>query len=174
MQTTFHLFCFLLDRLSNSMPKRNKRIRQSQKAIRKRWKQAESSDDDIELSSDADEFESRFSTFWNEGEEIRMDSDEITEQLQALQPNAFEQLVENAKKSRVWATNPRGPIYKGDAQSTLRNKRAYWRKAASGSKKITDMFPDINLESCNLTFDGESNTKSCDLTFDDSSDYDDN
>ncbi len=32
-------------------------------------------------------------------------------------------------------------MYNGDAQSTLRNKRAYWRKAALGSKKITEMFP---------------------------------
>ncbi|CAI2201298.1 4253_t:CDS:1, partial [Funneliformis geosporum] len=49
-------------------------------------------------------------------------------------------LVKNAK-SYAWAVNSRRPVYIGDAESTLRNKRAYWRKSASGSKKITEMFP---------------------------------
>ncbi|CAI2197960.1 13150_t:CDS:1, partial [Funneliformis geosporum] len=33
-----------------------------------------------------------------------------------------------------------GPVYKGDAQSILHNKKAYLRKTALGSKKITDIF----------------------------------
>src|ERR1043165_6071704 len=76
-----------------------------------------------------------------EGEETRFDSYEITQSLQELQPNILKQLVENAKRLHAWVEKSRGPIYKGTAESTLRNKRAYLRKAALGSKKITDMFP---------------------------------
>ena len=76
-------------------------------------------------------------------------------------------MIENAK-SHVWAVNSRGPVYNGAAKSTLRNKRAYWRKAASGSKKITEMFPTNEA--------AKPNTDN-DLPFDDtyeSSDDDDN
>ncbi|CAG8625597.1 987_t:CDS:1, partial [Ambispora gerdemannii] len=71
-----------------------KHARLAQEAIRKRWKQAESSE-----PSDAkpDKYNECFSTFWIEGEENCLDSDEIMDQLQALQPNVLEQLVENAK-----------------------------------------------------------------------------
>ena len=92
-----------------------------------------------------------------------MDNDEISDQLHALQP--LEQLIENAKKLGVWDVKLRGPIYKGTAESTLHNKRAYWRKAASDSKKITDMFP--TKEDFELTIDHDNLD---DLIFDDSSD----
>ena len=78
--------------------------------------------------------------FLDRKEETRFDSDEITDGMQAWKPNTLEQLIENAKL-HVWAVNSRGPVYNGAAKSTLRNKRAYWRKVASGSKKITEMFP---------------------------------
>ena len=125
------------------MLKSNKRTRRSRKAIQKRWKQAKGSEEVVFESSDAelDEFDkSWFGTFWIEGEETRFDSDEITDGMQAWKPNTLEQLIENAKL-HVWAVNSRGPVYNGAAKSTLRNKRAYWRKVASGSKKITEMFP---------------------------------
>ena len=111
------------------MPRLNKRTRQSRDAIRKRWKQVESFE---EIPSPCDEpsdaepdmiDESWISNFWMEDEEIRFDSDEVTQSLQASQPNTLKQLVENAKGSYAWAKKSRGPIYKGDAQSTLRNKR---------------------------------------------------
>jgi hypothetical protein len=162
------------------MPKKSKRARQALEAIRKRWKKTENSDElesesveyeaiserqvedpDEPLDAEPDEYDECFSTFWIEGEENRFDSEEITDQLQALQQNALEQLVENAKKTGAWATSSRGQIYRGDAESTLRNKRAYWKKAASGSKKITDMFPLKDVEVA------ESYTESYDLTFDD-------
>ncbi len=38
------------------------------------------------------------------------------------------------------AVNSRRPVYNDAAQSTLCNKKAYWRKAALGSKKIMEMF----------------------------------
>ena len=60
--------------------------------------------------------------------------------MKALQPNMLEQLVENAKSSSAWTVNSRKPIYNGIIQSILRNKRAYWKKVALGSKKITEMF----------------------------------
>src|SRR6266540_6768544 len=151
------------------MPKLNKRTRQSQDAINKRWKQAISSEEGVLEISDAepDKFdESLFDTFWIEGEETCFDSDEVTDGMQALKPNTLEQLVENAKTSNAWAVNSRRPVYNGAAQSTLRNKKAYWRKAASGFKKITEMFPTNET--------AEPNT---DLTFEDmydSSDDDDN
>ncbi|CAG8704765.1 5889_t:CDS:1, partial [Ambispora gerdemannii] len=100
------------------------------------------------------------------GEKTRFDSDEITDRMQVLQPNTLQQLVKNAKKPHAWSVNSRGPVYNGAAQSTLRNKRAYWRKAASGSKKIIEIFQTNKA--------AEPNT---DLTFEntyDSSDDDDN
>jgi hypothetical protein len=65
--------------------------------------------------------------------------------------------------------NSRGPVYSGDTKSILRNKRAYWQKAAIGSKKITEIF------STNET--AKPNTDNDDLAFDDicdSSNDDDN
>ena len=125
------------------MPKLNKRTKQSQNAIKKRWKQAENPEVTLELSDAEPDIidESWFNTFWIEGEETRFDNDEITNGMKELQSNTLEQLIENAKKAHVWNESSRGPVYNGDAQSTLRNKRAYWRKAALGSKKITEMFP---------------------------------
>ena len=93
-----------------------------------------------------------------EGEETRFDSYEITQSLQELQPNILKQLVENAKRLHAWVEKSRGPIYKGTAESTLRNKRAYLRKAALGSKKITDMFPTNEV--------AETSTDDDDPTFD--------
>ena len=109
------------------MPKKGKRARQALEAIRKRWKKTENSDElesepveyeviderqaeDPDEPSDAepDEYDECFNTFWIEGEENRVDSEEITDQLQVLQQNALEQLVENAKKTGVWATSSRG------------------------------------------------------------------
>ncbi|CAG8682496.1 14975_t:CDS:2 [Gigaspora margarita] len=173
------------------MPKRSKRARQSLKAIRKRWKQAKNSDEELESGpveelesriveelepepveyeepSDAepDEYDECFSTFWIEGEENRFDSEEIMDQLQGLQQNILEQLVENAK-TNIWATSSRGPIYRGNAESTLRNKRVYWKKAASGSKKISDMFSLKNVEA------PESHMENYDFTFDDTYDSSD-
>jgi hypothetical protein len=103
--------------------------------------------------------EPQFNTFWVEGEETRFDSDEVMQSLQALQQNTLKELVENAKGSHAWAKKSRGPIYKGGAQSTLRNKRANLRKAALGSKKITDMFSTNEV--------AEPNTDNDDLTLDD-------
>src|SRR6266540_1591138 len=125
------------------MPKLNKRTKQSQNAIKKRWKQAENPEVTLELSDAEPDIidESWFNTFWIKGEETRFDNDEITNGMKELQSNTLEQLIENAKKAHVWNKSSRGPVYNGDAQSTLRNKRAYWRKAALGSKKITEMFP---------------------------------
>ena len=125
------------------MPKLNKRTKQSRNAIKKRWKQAENPEVTLELSDAEPDIidESWFNTFWIEGEETRFDNDEITNGMKELQSNTLEQLIENAKKAHVWNESSRGPVYNGDAQSTLRNKRAYWRKAALGSKKITEMFP---------------------------------
>ena len=110
------------------MPKVNKCTRQSQEAIKKRWKQAKASEEAIIELSDAesDKFdEPLFDIFWMEGEETYFDSDEITDEMKALQPNTLEQLVENAKKSHIWDVNARKPVYDGAAQSTLHNKRAY-------------------------------------------------
>ncbi len=76
-----------------------------------------------------------------------------------MQSNILKQLVENAKRSHAWVKKSRGPIYKGDTQSTLRNKKTYLRKAALGSKKITDMFPTGEV--------AKPNTDNDDLTFDD-------
>ena len=101
------------------MPKPNKRAKQSRDAIRKRWKKMEIPNETFlsqdELSDAEPDIidESQFNTFWAEGEETRFDSDEITQSLQELQPNMLKQLVENAKKSNVWAEKSRGPIYKG-------------------------------------------------------------
>ncbi|CAG8752763.1 5291_t:CDS:2, partial [Cetraspora pellucida] len=81
-----------------------------------------------------------------------------------LQQNTLKQLVENAK-TKIWITSSHRPIYKDDAESTLHNKRAYWKKAASGSKKITNMFPLKNVEvpksyteNYNFTFDDTYNS----------------
>jgi len=125
------------------MPKLNKRIKQFRNAIKKRWKQAENPEVTLELSDAEPDIidESWFNTFWIEGEETRFDNDEITNGMKELQSNTLEQLIENAKKAHVWNKSSRRPVYNGNAQSTLRNKRAYWRKAALGSKKITEMFP---------------------------------
>ena len=77
----------------------------------------------------------------------RFDSNEITQSLQELQPNILKQLVENAKRSHAWVEKSRGPIYKGTAESTLRNKRAYLRKVATDDNDPTfewfDTFDDI-------------------------------
>jgi len=143
------------------MPKQNKCTRQSRDAIKKRWKQVEISNETLLLQdnelSDAEPSniinKSHFDTFWIEGEETRFDSDEITQLLQELQPNVLKQLVENAKRSHAWVEKSRGPVYKGDAQSTLRNKKAYLRKAALGSKKITDMFPTSEVANDDPIFD---------------------
>src|SRR5271154_6906037 len=122
----FNIFVFCFNRIS--MPKPNKRTRQSQDAIRKRWRQVEISNEillsqDNELSDAEPDMidESQFNTFWIEGEETQFDSNEITQSLQELQPNLLKQLVENAKRSHVWAEKSRGQIYKGAAESTLRN-----------------------------------------------------
>jgi len=144
------------------MPKLNKRTKQSRNAIRKRWKISNETllSQDNELSDAEPDMidESQFNPFWIEGEETRFDSDEITQSLQELQPNILKQLVENAKRSHAWVEKSRGPIYKGAAESTLRNKRAYLRKAALGSKKITDMFPTSEV--------AEPSTDDDDPTFD--------
>lgn len=161
------------------MPKLNKRTRQSRNAIKKRWenvknlKETEESEKiPLELSDaepDIDEFnESWFNTFWTEGEITCFNNNEINK-IEELQPNALEQLIENVKSSYAWTENSRKPVYNGAAQSTLRNKKAYWKKAALGSKKITDMF------SINETV--KPNTNSTIFTFEDtydSSDDDEN
>ncbi|CAG8679236.1 7595_t:CDS:1, partial [Cetraspora pellucida] len=73
------------------------------------------------------------------GEENLFDSKDIIDQLQGLQQNTLEQLVENAK-TKIWTTSSREPIYRSNAESTLYNKRAYWKKAASGSKRLLICF----------------------------------
>ncbi|CAI2194028.1 12153_t:CDS:1, partial [Funneliformis geosporum] len=72
----------------------------------------------------------------------------------------LQQLVKNAK-SHTWAVDSHKPVYIGDAESTLHNKRAYWRKAALGSKKITEMFLANEATKSNT-----NNTNNDDLTFD--------
>ncbi|CAG8741395.1 9333_t:CDS:2 [Cetraspora pellucida] len=117
-----------------------------------------------------DECDECFSTFWIEDEENQFDSEDIMDQLQGLQQNTLEQLVKNAK-TKIWTTSSHEPIYKGDAESTLHNKRAYWNKAVSGFKKITNMFPLKNVEV------PESHTENYDFIFDNiynSSNDDDN
>ncbi|RIB17724.1 hypothetical protein C2G38_2087645 [Gigaspora rosea] len=104
------------------MPKRNKRSLHCSKAARKRWKKY----DDSEISDNESD---------NAGNEPI--HDEFLEALQGLRPEVFEKLIEGAKKPNVWKKG-RKPAYTGFASSTLRNKRAAWRKAASGSKKITN------------------------------------
>ncbi|CAG8467223.1 5919_t:CDS:2 [Scutellospora calospora] len=55
-----------------------------------------------------------------------------------VKPSILEKLINNTKHLEVWKMKGQKRIYMSFAQSTLRNKRAALRKAASGSNKITD------------------------------------
>ena len=79
-----------------------------------------------------------------ENENGPLNDDEFTEELGNVQADALEELIKNARQLDAWVVKGRKPIYTGLAGSTLRNKRAAWRKAASGSSKITNWFPINN------------------------------
>lgn len=135
----YHLLVLHLPR-STTMPRKSKRARHCQKISRENWQSLKSplSEDS---GADSDGFERLYdSTFWVEEEEEILEDLEFDRQLSQLTPASLEQLIENAKKSEVQASDSkeRPWVYRGNAPSSLRGKRAMWRKAADGCGKVTD------------------------------------
>ena len=102
----------------------------------------EESDND-QLNNNPNNDQLSFDATWMENENGPLNDDEFTEELGNVQADALEELIKNTRQSDAWVIKGRKPIYTGLAGSTLRNKRAAWRKAASGSSKITNWFPKI-------------------------------
>ena len=117
------------------MPKRSKRNRHCLAAAKKPWNDTESKHE--KEVSDADESSDEEQTF----DAILMDGpfdDKFVEDLEGMQPNVLKELVKNARQSNTWIMKGRKQFYTGFAKSTIRNKKAVWKKAASGSNKITN------------------------------------
>jgi hypothetical protein len=55
-----------------------------------------------------------------------------------VESSVLEELIKNARRPDLWVMKGRKRFYTGAAESTLRNKKAALRKAASGSSKITN------------------------------------
>jgi hypothetical protein len=137
------------------MPKRKKQSKHCSAAAKKRWNNTksnpklsdteESSDDQPNNNQNDDQLS--FDATWMENENEPLSDDQFTEELGRVQVDALEKLVKNARQSDAWVVKGRKPIYTGLAESTLRNKRAAWRKAASGSSKITNWLPVNNASS---------------------------
>src|SRR2546423_7783266 len=137
------------------MPKRKKQSKHCSAAAKKRWNNTKLNPDlsDTEESSDdqsnnnLNDDQLSFDATWMENENEPLSDDQFTEELERVQADALEELVKNARQSDAWVVKGRKPIYTGLAESTLRNKRAAWKKAASGSSKITNWFPINNTSS---------------------------
>lgn len=142
------------------MPKRKKQSKHCSTAAKKRWSNTKSNFmlSDTEESSDdqpnvnQDDGQLSFDATWMENENEPLNDDRFTEELGEVQVDALEELIKNARQSDAWVVKGRKPIYTGFAESTLRNKRAAWRKAASGSSKITNWF-SINNASSDYPFE---------------------
>ena len=124
------------------MTRCNKRTRHCLSAIKKRWGKKSRLETDV-LDSDYDE--TNFNT-WLDDESEPIDDNQFVEELRGVNPNVFEELIKNAKQPNTWKTKGRKQYYIGSAESTLRNKRAAWRKVALGSKKITIWFNKISID----------------------------
>ena len=137
------------------MPKRKKQSKHCSAAAKKCWNNTKSNHtlSDTEESSDdqsnnnLNDDQLSFDATWMENENEPLSDDQFTEELGRVQADALEELVKNARQSDAWVVKGRKPIYTGLAESTLRNKRAAWKKAASGSSKITNWFPINNTSS---------------------------
>lgn len=155
------------------MPKRSKRNRHCLTAAKKRWNDTKSKHE--KEVSDADESSDEEQTFDAILMDRPFDDDQFVKDLEGMQPNVLEELVKNARQSNPWITKGRKQFYTGFAKSTLRNKKAAWRKAASGSNKITNWFPKT-VDSDELPFEMVNSSDEDELPFKmvNSSDEDDN
>lgn len=126
------------------MGRRNKRTRHCLSAIKKWWKKKLQLETDV-LDSEYDK--TNFDT-WLDDKSEPVNNNQFVEELRRVNPNVFEELVKNAKQPDMWKTKGRKRYYTGSAKSTLCNKRAAWRKAALGSKKITTWFTNEISTDC--------------------------
>ena len=129
------------------MPKRSKHARHCIAAIQKHWDDTKGRRNEQKSYSESYYDEQDFDILWTDSESEPLNDNQFIEELERLRPDAFEQLIKKAEQSNTWVIKGRKPSYTGSAPSTLRNKRAAWKKAASNTNKITNWFPTATKRS---------------------------